>query len=276
MATILARSAANQAAFAGRAKSVRPARANRAALVCRAEQKAVAKVDRSKDQLYVGTSEASLSYLDGSLPGDFGFDPLGLLDPVNSGGFIEPKWLQYSEVIHCRWAMLGAAGCVAPEALGKLGIIPEATQVVWFQSGVIAPATTYDNYWTDAYSLFFIEVLAMQFAELKRLQDFRYPGSQGKQYFLGLERIFQGSGDPAYPGGPFFNLFNLGSKSPEELKKLKLNEIKNGRLAMIACFGYGAQATITREGPIQNLLDHLADPVGNNILTNFGKVYGQL
>jgi hypothetical protein len=40
--------------------------------------------------------------------------------------------------------------------------------------------------------------------------------------------------------------------------------------AMLAMLGYGAQATITREGPFQNLLDHLADPVNNNILTNFG------
>lgn len=32
------------------------------------------------------------------LPGSAGFDPLGLLDPANSGGFVEPKWLQYSEV----------------------------------------------------------------------------------------------------------------------------------------------------------------------------------
>ena len=36
------------------------------------------QVDRSKDQLFFA-SEASLSYLDGSLPGDFGFDPLGLV-----------------------------------------------------------------------------------------------------------------------------------------------------------------------------------------------------
>lgn len=28
----------------------------------------------------------------------------------------------------------------------------------------------------------------------------RYPGSQGKQYFLGLEAVLGGSGDPAYPG----------------------------------------------------------------------------
>ena len=34
---------------------------------------------------------------------DFGFDPLGLLDPVNSGGFINPQWLQYSEVIQQHW-----------------------------------------------------------------------------------------------------------------------------------------------------------------------------
>jgi altronate dehydratase len=42
-------------------------------------------------------------------------------------------------------------------------------------------------------------------------------------------------------GGPWFNLFNLGGKSEAEMKKLKLNEIKNGRLAMLAVFGYGAQ-----------------------------------
>jgi light-harvesting complex I chlorophyll a/b binding protein 3 len=55
------------------------------------------------------------------------------------------------------------------------------------------------------------------------------------------------------------------------MKKLKLNEIKNGRLAMIAMFGYGAQAVLTGKGPFENLLDHLSNPTGNNILTNFGE-----
>jgi len=32
----------------------------------------VAKVDRSKDTLYVGSDAAALKYLDGTLPGDFG------------------------------------------------------------------------------------------------------------------------------------------------------------------------------------------------------------
>ena len=37
-------------------------------------------------------------------------DPLGLSDPDGAGGFITPEWLRYSEVIHARFAMLGAAG----------------------------------------------------------------------------------------------------------------------------------------------------------------------
>ena len=73
---------------------------------------------------------------------------------------------------------------------------------------------------------------------------------------------------PRRTGGPFFNLFNLG-KTEAEMQKLKTNEIKNGRLAMLAMFGYGAQATMTNKGPFQNLLDHLSDPVGQNLLTNF-------
>jgi light-harvesting complex I chlorophyll a/b binding protein 3 len=246
----------------------------RKSLVCRAEEKSVAKVDRSKDVLHF-TSESALTYLDGTLPGDFGFDPLGLLDPKDAGGYITPDWLRYAEVFHGRWAMLGAAGCIAPEILGSMGLIPKATGIDWFAAGVIPPAGTYDQYWTDPYNLFFVEIVLMSFAEHRRIQDFRNPGSMGKQDFLGMEASFAGSGDPCYPGGPFFNLFNLG-RTESEMKNMKQKEIKNGRLAMIAILGYGAQATMTREGPFQNLLDHLADPVNNNMVGNFGKVLGSI
>jgi hypothetical protein len=43
------------------------------------------QADRSKDQLFFA-SEASLSYLDGTLPGDFGFDPLGLVHGAQGEG----------------------------------------------------------------------------------------------------------------------------------------------------------------------------------------------
>eukprot|EP00355_Strombidium_rassoulzadegani_P003437 CAMPEP_0168628372 /NCGR_PEP_ID=MMETSP0449_2-20121227/11809_1 /TAXON_ID=1082188 /ORGANISM="Strombidium rassoulzadegani, Strain ras09" /LENGTH=277 /DNA_ID=CAMNT_0008670787 /DNA_START=42 /DNA_END=875 /DNA_ORIENTATION=+ len=273
MAATMSLSQTQARAFAGQA--VRPARASasRAAsrMVVRAEgeSKAPATVDRSKDQLYFA-SEQSLSYLDGSLPGDFGFDPLGLSDPEGAGVFVSPEWLAYSEVIHGRFAMLGIAGCMAPEILGAAGVIPADTGLVWFKSGVILPAgAPKDLYWTDPFNLFWVELIAMQFAELRRWQDFRKPGSMGKQYFLGLEAVLGGSGEPAYPGGAFFNMFNLG-KTPEAMKTLRLKEVKNGRLAMLAMFGIGAQAVITKVGPYQNLLDHLADPTHNNILTNFG------
>jgi light-harvesting complex I chlorophyll a/b binding protein 3 len=233
---------------------------------------AVAKVDRRKDTLLFA-SEQSLSYLDGSLPADYGFDPLGLSDPDGAGGFITPEWLRYSEVIHSRFAMLGAAGIVGPSILAYAGLIPQTPEeVTWFKTGVIPPAGTYERgYWADPYTLFFLEVIAFQFAELRRWQDYRKPGSMSKQWFLGVESIFEGSGDPAYPGGQFFNFFGLGKK---DMKELQTKEIKNGRLAMLAIFGFGAQAVITHTDPVKNLLDHLHDPFGSNLVTNLTLAFG--
>jgi len=200
------------------------------------------------------------------LAGDYGFDPLGLMDPEGAGGFIDPNWLVYAEIINGRFAMLGAAGAIAPEILGRAGLIPQETALPWFQTGVIPPVGTY-GYWADPYTLFVLEIALMGFAEHRRAQDYYKPGSMGKQYFLGFEKFLGGSGDPAYPGGPVFNFLGFG-KNEKELKDLKIKEVKNGRLAMLAILGYFIQAIFTGVGPFQNLLDHLADPVHNNVLTN--------
>eukprot|EP01024_Parvocaulis_polyphysoides_P007020 TRINITY_DN1210_c1_g1_i3.p1 TRINITY_DN1210_c1_g1~~TRINITY_DN1210_c1_g1_i3.p1 ORF type:complete len:325 (-),score=74.27 TRINITY_DN1210_c1_g1_i3:194-1048(-) len=236
----------------------------------------VAKTERTKQGTDLWfASEQSLSYLDGSLAGDFGFDPLGLMDPEGAGGFITPEWLRYAEIMNGRWAMLGAAGCIAPELLGKLGVIPEATAIVWWKSGVIPPAGDTDIYWGSSWTIFWLNACLMNFAELRRLQDYKNPGSMSKQGLLGIEKLMAGSGDPAYPGGPFFNFMGLG-KTEESMKNLKTKEIKNGRLAMLAMFGFGAQAVLTRQGPVDNLIAHLSDPINNNIIANFGKVFGEL
>ncbi|KAL0443730.1 UNVERIFIED_CONTAM: Chlorophyll a-b binding protein 8, chloroplastic [Sesamum latifolium] len=161
---------------------------------------------------------------------------------------------------------VGAAGAIAPEILGKAGLIPAETALPWFKTGVIPPAGTY-SYWADPYTLFVLEMALMGFAEHRRFQDWANPGSMGKQYFLGLEKGLGGSGDPAYPGGPFFNPLGFG-KDEKSLKDLKLKEVKNGRLAMLAILGYFIQGLVTGVGPYQNLLDHLADPVHNNVLTS--------
>ena len=43
---------------------------------------------------------------------------------------------------------------------------------------------------------------------------------------------------------------------------MQTNEIRNGRLAMIACLGCAAQGVMTQKGPFANLLEHLVRPGG--------------
>jgi hypothetical protein len=47
-------------------------------------------------------------------------------------------------------------------------------------------------------------------------------------------------------------------------EKTKLNELKNGRLAMLAFVGFCSQAAVRGLGPIDCLKLHLEDPWNNN------------
>ncbi len=68
-------------------------------------------------------------YLDGALPGDYGYDPLALgKDAQKLDKYVE------LELLHARWAMLGALGALIPEALQASGVA-EFLEPVWWNVG---------------------------------------------------------------------------------------------------------------------------------------------
>ena len=181
------------------------------------------------------------AHLDGSLPGDFGFDPLGLsVDPEMK------KWMVQAELQHARWAMLGVAGMVGPD------LAPWDTPS-WIEAGKF-------EYWAPAGPLFFIQMAMMNWAEVRRWQDMKDPGSMNKDPLFGYNANDTNT-DVGYPGG----LFDKLGYAKKDLDTLKLKEIKNGRLAMVAIAGCFVQGATTGVSPLTNLTSHIANPGAVNI-----------
>ncbi|XP_058757518.1 photosystem I chlorophyll a/b-binding protein 6, chloroplastic-like [Vicia villosa] len=191
-------------------------------------------------------------WLDGSLPGDFGFDPLGLgSDPELL------KWFAQAELVHGRWAMLGVSGILIPEILEGMGYIKNYS---WYTAGSV-------HYFADPITLFIVQLALMGWVEGRRWADIVNPGS------VDIEPKFPNRPNPkpdvGYPGGLWFDFMQWGRGSPEPVMVLRTKEIKNGRLAMLAFVGFCFQAVYVGDSPIQNLMAHLADPGHCNIFSAF-------
>eukprot|EP00775_Hariotina_reticulata_P007526 gene7526-7736_t len=192
-------------------------------------------------------------------PGDYGFDPLKLAEePWRFSKFHE------AELLHARWAMLAAVGCLIPEVLSLNGV--ELGEPVWWKVGAAKLQGDLTLNWGG-------------------IEGFRIAGKQGIGIIAACQAVLMGGpeyaryvgikslepvgvflpGDQNYPGGGPFDPLNFSSR-PDEFVDQTVKEIKNGRLAMVAMLGYFAQAAVTRQGPVQNLLDFVEDPIRNNVL----------
>ncbi|CAI9304287.1 unnamed protein product [Lactuca saligna] len=167
-------------------------------------------------------------WLDGSLPGDYGFDPLGLgKDPA----FL--KWYREAELIHGRWAMAAVLGIFVGQAWSG---------IPWFEAGADPGAIAPFSFG----SLLGTQLLLMGWVESKRWVDFFNPESQSVDWATPWSKTAENfanfTGEQGYPGGKFFDplafagTLNNGVYIPdtEKLDRLKLAEIKHARLAMVA------------------------------------------
>ncbi|MBH0219547.1 hypothetical protein GH793_15250, partial [Listeria monocytogenes] len=206
-------------------------------------------LDSGRPLWYPGAK--SPEYLDGTLVGDYGFDPLGLGKPVEylqfdfdsldqnlaknpAGDVIGTRFessevnatplqpytevfglqrFRECEVIHGRWAMLATLGALTVEWL---------TGVTWQDAGKVelVEGSSYlgQPLPFSITTLIWIEVLVIGYIEFQRNAE------------LDPEKRL-------YPGGSFFDPLGLAS-DPEKKATLQLAEIKHARLAMVAFLGF--------------------------------------
>merc|ERR1711904_156660 len=185
------------------------------------------------------------SHLDGSMPGDFGFDPLRLgTDPDLL------KWFREAELQHCRWAMLGVTGIMFGEIVRP--------DIDFYK----APKQLEGSLPFSIPVLLFVEFILFHYVEIRRWQDFKKPGCVDQDPIFSQNKLPEH--EVGYPGG-IFDPLGLAKGNFQELKG---KEIKNGRLAMVAFVGFLAQEQLTGLSPLAALQLHLSSPGQHTIFTN--------
>ena len=195
--------------------------------------RALATPARERDG-WLGAVTVPPAHLDGVLPGDYGFDPLGLgADPARLA------WYQEAELANGRWAMAAVTGIAGAEAFA-----PDAAP--WWAAGA---QVARDEHALAVEALLAIQFSTMGVLELKRLRGWLATGQSGVA--------------DEYP----FDPLALGAADD-----MKTKEVKHARLGMLAFAGVVAQAVVYRAGPLAALAAHVRDPFAHNIVTEIANL----
>lgn len=192
--------------------------------------------------------------LDGTLPGDYGFDPAGFTNNLPKSWLIggesrSLKWYREAEIVHGRVAQLAIIGMLFPSWYHFAGN-PEVgvPENAFAELNPYAALTTVPSagLWQIVTVIFGIEL-----ARIKRvIRGDKEPGD------LGL-------------GQTGFNPFGF-NYTPEEYYEKQVQEIKHGRLAMFGILGQLLQAKVSGVGIVQQLSDAFTFPDERAILTGPG------
>mmetsp|Transcript_20628 Transcript_20628/g.29414 ORF Transcript_20628/g.29414 Transcript_20628/m.29414 type:complete len:336 (-) Transcript_20628:182-1189(-) len=187
--------------------------------------------------------------LDGSLVGDVGFDPFGfstIKTGTQIGAFGDAfadniKWYREAELMHGRIAMMAALGFVFPGFAHLPG--NEWTGVDAY--AYTNPLEALDKAPGAAVQQIFCFMAVLEFFRIKRIQD------MGASYEAGDFGWGQGEGR--------WNPYNF-NYTPEEYKEKQLQELKNGRAAMMGVLGLYLQAKASGVGVVEQLQAALESP----------------
>ncbi|KAJ1470066.1 chlorophyll a/b-binding protein domain-containing protein [Baffinella frigidus] len=204
---------------------------------------------------------APAKVLDGKMPGDKGFDPLGFADSV-------PKLRIYreAELKHGRLAMLAALGWPVAEELN--GPISKAMGMQSTLVGGLDPSILNGGleaispiYWGGVFM--FGAITEIYASKMKSRAGFRATmAALGAEDITGID--IDGDGqvgspkmlamDMSYmPGDLGFDPLGLYKGSERQKADLQLKEVNNGRLAMVGITGYAIQEAISKISVVSEL-----------------------